>query len=79
MGQSLQVILPIVPTNLPDELWGQPEAIQASKVKMLENCVVEARNNLLMAKVSQAHLVNTSRGHEDVYIVGNWVMLSTLH
>ena len=39
----------------------------------------EAQDNLIMAKIFQAHYANTARGREVEYKVGDRVMLSTFH
>jgi hypothetical protein len=41
--------------------------------------VEEAEDNLLQAKIFQAHYANCTRGPEPKYAVGDKVMLSTLH
>lgn len=41
--------------------------------------MADAKDHLLQAKVSQAAAANANRGLEDPYLVGDQVMLSTLH
>jgi len=41
--------------------------------------VCEAKDNLLAAKISQAEFANKHRSEENIYAVGNKVMLSTVH
>jgi hypothetical protein len=48
-------------------------------MSQLENDTKEAQDNLLASKVTQAFHTNKGRAAEDIYRVGNKVMLSTLH
>ena len=41
--------------------------------------VVDARDNLLVAKFSQAYHANESQVNSFPYKVGDWIMLSTLN
>ena len=71
---------PLVPANLPDELRDTEEAHHAQEViEAIENDVMEAKDNLTQAKVAQAFHANQLRGKEDVFVVGDKLMLSTLH
>jgi hypothetical protein len=48
-------------------------------IKNLENDVAEAKDNLLQAKTIQAFCANEHRGREEIFEVGDKVMLATLH
>jgi translation initiation factor IF-1 len=57
-----------------------PEQVTATEViQHLNSDVLEAKDNLLQAKVFQAHYANKHRQPEIRYNVGDKVMLSTLH
>lgn len=80
MGRSPRLIPPIVPASLPDDLRDLPEAEVAKRViECVASDSADARDNLLAAKVSQVHAAAGSRGPEDVYKLGDLVMLSTLN
>jgi hypothetical protein len=49
------------------------------KIKEIQNAEAEAKDNLLQAKVTQAHFANQHQGKDDIFVVGDLVMLSTLH
>lgn len=51
----------------------------ATLVKKLDMWTLEAKDSLLMVKISQAHQMNTHRGLETVFKVGEKVMLATGH
>lgn len=51
----------------------------ATLVKKLDMWTLEAKDSLLMVKISQAHHMNTHRGPETVFKVGEKVMLATGH
>lgn len=77
-GHSPRLIPPLIPFK--------PEAEEVDSVhramdvlERLRDDVVEARDNLLQAKVSQAEFANRHRSKEEVYVVGQRVMLSTFH
>jgi len=48
-------------------------------IAQIEADVDEAKDALLGAKIMQAFFANRARGDEDVYLVGDKVMLATLH
>jgi hypothetical protein len=48
-------------------------------ITQLQTDVSEAKDNLLQAKISQAHYANQNRSPETPFKIGNQVMLSTLH
>jgi hypothetical protein len=55
------------------------EVMVRSIMSQLENNMNEAKDNLLTFKVSQAFHANRGCAAEEIYAVGNKVMLSTLH
>lgn len=75
-GRSPRVIPPLAP--LPANAT-QAEVDAHALVQQLETDVHEAQDNLLAAKVRQAYHANIHRAPEDVYEVGDLVMLSTKH
>jgi hypothetical protein len=75
IGRSPRLIPPLLPRSAPDVT---PEEIRARAViESLGRDVLEAQDNLLAAKVSQAHHANKRRSPEIEYVVGDLVMLST--
>jgi hypothetical protein len=80
LGQSPQLILPIVPHSLKQSPSNREEQAQAqSLITQLHNDVTEAKDNLFQAKVFQSHFANKNRSPEIPFKVGDKVMLSTLH
>jgi hypothetical protein len=80
LGRAARVLPPIVPDRIPEEWSSTVEAAKATGLlEKMEEDMEEARDNLLAAKVTQAHHANARRGAEDVFKVGEKVMLSTLH
>ncbi|KIP01166.1 hypothetical protein PHLGIDRAFT_60628, partial [Phlebiopsis gigantea 11061_1 CR5-6] len=80
-GRSPRVIPPIhrpAVDQLIDDFDGNAERV-AKLVNDIEVDVLEAQDNLLLAKTQQAFAANASRGPEIVYNVGDKVLLSTLH
>jgi len=79
-GRSLRIIPPIIPVSLADLAPSLTDAAAAQHViSQLKTDVNDAKDNLLEAKVSQAYYVNERRGTEEIYVIGDKVMLSTLH
>jgi hypothetical protein len=71
------IIPPLVP-DTPD--MGTPAEIDAKMIiSQISLDVEEAKDNLLQAKIFQAHYANQHRGKEPNYNIGNHVMLSMLH
>lgn len=73
MGRSPRIIPPIVPNP-------HPSTEQASAFEIIQKLdldCTEARDALIYAKVNQAHFANQHRSPEEVYQVGDFVMLST--
>lgn len=77
MGHSPCILLPIVPATLQSP---PAEEIDACTIvsKMLAH-KAEAKDVLLTSKILQAFWANKNRGAENVFKVGDQVMLSTLH
>ncbi|KZV86156.1 hypothetical protein EXIGLDRAFT_593544, partial [Exidia glandulosa HHB12029] len=75
-GRSPRIIPPLLP--LPADAT-QAEVDAHAIIQRLETDVKEAQDNLLAAKVRQAYHANEHRAPEDVYKVGDLVMLSTKH
>ena len=72
IGRSPRLIPPITPTTR--------AAKDVDALKLIDRInmdVAEAKDNLLLAKLFQADQANRKRGPEDVYKVGDMVMLST--
>ena len=78
LGRSPCVIPPLVPERLPLELWSALTQVEEVIVKVNLD-IGEAGDNLLAAKVDQAHYANTNHGLEVIYNVGDCIMLSTSH
>lgn len=77
LGRSPKVIPPLITDNLPNYLRNTDEAaVVDAIISQVAADVAEAKDNLLAAKVAQAHTANTSRGREVVYMIGERVMLS---
>jgi hypothetical protein len=80
MGCSHCIIPPIVPTSLAELHDIIAPADLAQNIALhLETDVMDAKDNLLNAKITQAHYANEQCGLEDTYAIGDKVMLSTLH
>ncbi len=77
MGCSPHVLPPLVPNRLVDNAKSDTDA--AKIIAQLLDDMAQARDNLIKAKINQAHHANKHRGKEDVFEVGNKVMLSTFH
>ena len=77
-GHSPRLIPPLIHT-VPntDEMVDVERALTV--LKRLDDDILEARDNLLQAKVSQAEQANKHRGPEVVHKIGDTVMLSTFH
>lgn len=80
MGRSPHTLPLIVLDAVPEELWGTPAAADAQEIiDRLKIDVKEAKDNLLQAKVFQSHYMNKHHGPEDIFVVGELVLISTLH
>ena len=78
LGRSPRIIPPIIHQTLPTELRSAGPAAERI-MEQLKVDVADARDNLLLAKLAQAHHTSSSRGKEIIYNVGDKVMLSTFH
>jgi hypothetical protein len=80
MGRSPWIIPPIVPDRLTAEIADVDSTEKATE--LLERIRLdseEAKDNMLLAKMTQAYHANKHRGEDDVFVVGDRVMLSMLH
>jgi hypothetical protein len=75
LGRSPRVIPPIASSASSSTLPESAEHI----IQRLSDDVAEARDNLLLTKITQAHHADTSHGRDPAYGVGDMVMLSTKH
>jgi hypothetical protein len=75
-GRSPRIIPPLVPNT---ENATPAETSAREIINRLQLDVMEAQDNLLAAKIRQAYHANEHRGAEDVFKVGDLVMLSTTH
>jgi hypothetical protein len=55
------------------------EARARATIERINEDVAEAWDNLVLAKIGQADAANRRRGKDEVFAVGDSVMLSTLH
>jgi hypothetical protein len=82
MGRSPRVIPPLLEGDEDRLMDGSvtDEAKGALKlIRKLETDVLEAQDNLILAKSSQANQANKKRSPDPLYNVGDRVLLSTLH
>ncbi|KAI9070178.1 hypothetical protein FKP32DRAFT_1543198, partial [Trametes sanguinea] len=80
LGRSPRLLPPLTSHDLSSCSSDADVASLASDlIKRLESDVMEAQDNLLLAKTQQAHHANKHRGPEDVFAVDDLVMLSTFH
>jgi len=78
LSQSPHVIPPLIPSELPVEL--QDVATTAtSLLDQLSNDVANMRDNLLLAKITQAYHASATRGPEPTYHISDCIMLSTMN
>jgi Chromo (CHRromatin Organisation MOdifier) domain len=76
LGHSPCVIPPMIPEMLPEEL--QDAGVTAmSLIEQLQDNVTQARDNLLLAKITQSHHASANRAPDPAYKVNNLIMLST--
>ena len=76
LGRSPRVIPPIIPDSLPNEL--QEAALTATTIiQQLENDVAQARDNLLLAKITQSHHASANCAPDPEFKINDLVMLST--
>jgi hypothetical protein len=74
-GHSPRILPPLVPS--PGDASDSDTVTAMELVTQLQQDVMDAQDNLLAAKTRQAHYANQHRGDEDVFQVGDLVMLST--
>jgi len=80
LSHSPRLIPPIVPTTLTPSTTIQEESVRAQElITRLHDDIAKAKDNLMQAKVFQAHFANKHRSAETPFKIGNKVMLSTLH
>jgi hypothetical protein len=75
-GRSPQILPPLFPSP------PNPSINNISAREIVENLqtdVADARDNLLLAKISQSHFASPKRNDEPTYKIGDKIMLSTLH
>jgi hypothetical protein len=76
LGRSPRVIPPMIPETLPEEL--QDAGVTAtSLIEQLQDDVAQARDNLLLEKITQSHHASANRAPDPAYKVNKLVMLST--
>jgi hypothetical protein len=78
LGRLPHLIPPIVPTELLEDLRTAASRVE-DLISQIQTDVLEARDNLLQAKILQEHYANMDCGKEFVYVVGDMVMLSTFN
>jgi hypothetical protein len=76
LGRSPRVMPQIVPNTLPLELQTAGNAA-SDIIRRLTDDVAEARDNLLLTKITQAYHTSASRAPDPMYNKGDMVMLST--
>jgi hypothetical protein len=75
MGRSPHIIPPLTKQDR-----HEPEEIQAAEIiKRIENIANNAHDTLLATMVWQSHYANKNCHANNVYVIGDKVMLSTLH
>ncbi len=78
MGWSLCIIHPLVPFTLPNTPEDDFQAA-IDLINRLQLDINKATNNLLAAKISQAHQANKHRNQDPLFEIGNCVLLFTFH
>ena len=78
LGCSPQIIPPMIPSNLPEDLADADE-LALTVINNLEKDVAKAHNNLLHVKIQQAHHASVSQSTDLGYAIGDFVMLSTFN
>jgi hypothetical protein len=80
MGHSPRVLPPLIP-SLPeiDALRRDVAASLRTTLHTIADCESQAKDALIVARVSQAHFANLHRAPEREYKVGDKVLLSTTH
>ena len=75
-GHTPHILPPLI--NLPPN-QSQAHISAREIIENLQNDIADARDNLLLAKISQSHFANPKRSEHIDYTIGDKVMLSTLH
>jgi hypothetical protein len=78
LGRSPRIIPPIIDTNPASDDFREVEAAKAM-MERIKAVVDEAKDNMLIAKIAQAHAANKHRGKDDVFAIGDKVMLCTFN
>ena len=80
-GRSPRIIPPVFKSMVDDVAadLGTGSIDATALLSRIDTDVMEAQDNLLLAKTTQAHHANTHRGDELPYHVGDKVLLSTFH
>ena len=79
-GPSPRLIPPLVTITTDESTMDTPEADAAiALIQKIESDIQEAKDNLLAAKVTQAEFANRHRANEDIFTIGDKVMLSMEH
>jgi hypothetical protein len=79
-SRSPRLIPPLMVNAPGNELPDLPEVTRAKAIiERIDADVAEARDNLTLAKIGQVNAANQHHGKEEVFEVGDRVMLSTLH
>ena len=80
LGHSPWIIPPLVPITLTNLLTTEDNTSRAcGAIEKVQTDVAEAKDNLLLAKIFQAHHANIHRSPEPPFQIGDKVMLSALH
>jgi hypothetical protein len=68
----------MVPSSLPGDL-AEAGQLALTVINNLEEDIAEVHNNLLHAKIQQAHHASLSRSPDPNYAIRDFVMLSTFN
>ena len=79
LGRTPRIIPPLLPKSVTDSVETPPAIAARTIIERLEHDVWEAQDNMIKAKISQAHHANKTRSMEFPFHVGQRVRLSTLH
>ena len=80
LGRLPQIIPPLVPTTLHTTPTDNKNSMCACEmISKMHTNISETKDNLFMAKISQAHQANVHRAADPPFKIGDKVMLSTLH